>query len=358
MISVKIIYGICGEGMGHATRSRPIIEFLKQNHTVTIVAGGKAFDYLKNFFPTRKIASMHLFYRNNAMNSFVTVLLNLARLHLYLFSFAKMLCVMMKERPDVVVTDFEPFCCWSAFFARVPIVSVHLPGHYVPRQSLLVDKTVSDSISSVLKHRWLDVFQLWFVTQITVPFAAAVVIPSFFVLPLSDKRAHYIAPIVRLEISSCIAKKGRHILVYQSTATNSSLLKVLKNFPVQKFVVYGFGENRVEQNIIFKNFDEHEFITDLVSASGVISNGGVSLLTECVFLGKPVLSLPIQCQGEQIVNAFFVQKLGYGIFARQASDVVVLQFLKFVEKFKPKKVSWNSEASLMQIEEIVKSVVG
>ncbi len=352
---MRIIYGVCGEGLGHATRSRPIIEHLKKNNSVRVFAGGKAFVYLKSYFNVKKIASMHMFFLNNQVNSFFTVFMNLLRAPLYFLSFLKMLFLMLFYRPNVIVSDFEPWCVWAALIAGIPVVSIHLPAHYIPRQSLLKDGRRQGSISSVLKHNFFDMFSLWFVTQITIPFAHAVILPSFFVLPLKDKRAHYVDPIVRQEIVSCIPKKGKNILVYQTTKTNKKLIKTLLKFSEQSFVVYGFGEKKQKNNLVFKKFDNEQFIKDLALAKGVIASSGISLLTECIFLGKFMLCIPVGSQGEQIVNAYFVQKNGYGIFAKRASFDIINKFINTSAKYAAKinSVGWNSIESLKKIEKII-----
>jgi uncharacterized protein (TIGR00661 family) len=43
----KILYGIAGEGMGHATRSLPIIEELSKKHNVVVATSSRAFEYIK-----------------------------------------------------------------------------------------------------------------------------------------------------------------------------------------------------------------------------------------------------------------------------------------------------------------------
>lgn len=359
---MRIIYGVCGEGLGHATRSRPIIEHLKINNSVRVFAGGKAFVYLKSYFNVKKVASMHMFFVNNRVNSFLTVFMNLFRAPLYFLSFLKMFFLMLFYRPNIVVSDFEPWCVWAAIIARIPIVSIHLPAHYIPRQSLLGNRAVSSSISNVLRHRFFDMFSLWFVTQITIPFANAVILPSFFVLPLRDKRAHYVDPIVRQEIISHIPKKNSpilgHILVYQTTKTNKKLIKALLKFKEQSFVIYGFGEKKQKSNLVFKKFGNEEFIKDLAAAKGVIASSGISLITECIFLGKFMLCIPIDCQGEQIVNAYFVQKKGFGQFAKNVSFDVIKKFITASSKHNAKinSVGWNSIESLKKIEKIIQNV--
>jgi UDP:flavonoid glycosyltransferase YjiC (YdhE family) len=53
----------------------------------------------------------------------------------------------------------------------------------------------------------------------------------------------------------------------------------------------------------------------LRTARGVIAGGGFSLLSECVYLHKPALSIPVAGQFEQTLNARYLQRLGYGEYA-------------------------------------------
>src|SRR5262249_5645920 len=43
---MRILYGVVGEGMGHAIRSRVILDELVQRHDVQVVVSGRAHDYL------------------------------------------------------------------------------------------------------------------------------------------------------------------------------------------------------------------------------------------------------------------------------------------------------------------------
>ena len=44
---MKILYGVVGEGMGHAMRSRVVLDHLTKRHDVQVVVSGRAYDYLK-----------------------------------------------------------------------------------------------------------------------------------------------------------------------------------------------------------------------------------------------------------------------------------------------------------------------
>lgn len=355
---MKIFYGIAGEGCGHATRSRPLIQYLLQKHDVSVFAGGKANTYLRRWFSVKTIASMRLKYRSNHVATIRTAVYNLFRLPQYVISFLKVFMSMLLHNPDVVITDFEPWTAWSAVLLRIPLLSIHLPGHYLPPQPFIRNNASLPSAARFKGNDLWDRFTLWLITSMTIPYANKVVIPSFFRIPLKDQRAQYVQPIIRDEILKRKSVVKNHVLVYQTTGTYVQLISVLKQFPQQQFIVYGFEKSGIEQNVVFKSFNEAEFFDDLCSAKGVITNGGISLMTEAVFLGKQVLSIPIRGQGEQRVNAFFLEKEGYGFCAAQASMPVMTEFLNKLNRVtSSKSKKWNTKLTCQVIEGTIQSLV-
>ena len=49
-----MLYGVNGEGMGHATRSQVVVDALLARHDVRVVASGAAFRYLRDRLPKVK----------------------------------------------------------------------------------------------------------------------------------------------------------------------------------------------------------------------------------------------------------------------------------------------------------------
>ena len=71
----RILYGLCGEGLGHASRSRILIHHLKKHHEVFVVAGGKAYGFLSKEFDTiEDIVSARFIYKNNKVRLLITIL--------------------------------------------------------------------------------------------------------------------------------------------------------------------------------------------------------------------------------------------------------------------------------------------
>lgn len=354
---MKIFYGVAGEGMGHATRSRPLIQYLLKHHAVTVFAGGKALWYLQRWFPVIKIESTCLKYRENRISLLNTTVFNLIKFPHYIWSLGKVFAFMLRKRPDVVMTDFEPWTTWCALLLRIPVMSIHLPGHYLPPQPFLTNKQ-SLAQAGLKHHNFADRFWLWFITTLFIPYAHKVIIPSFFRIPVTDKRAVFVDPIIRDELKQRKNVFGDHVLVYQTAGTYAELMSVLKNFNDEKFIAYGFQNEGEDDNIVFKSFNEEEFFDDLCTAKGVITNGGISLMTEAVFLDKYILSLPIQGHGEQLVNAYFLEKEGKGITSSNISNDIVARFLKSVKRWKSQKTfDWKVERTGKIVEGLMKKLV-
>ena len=74
---------------------------------------------------------------------------------------------------------------------------------------------------------------------------------------------------------------------------------------------------RTERNVVFKPFSGTGFLEDLRTARAVIGGGGFSLMSEAVTLKVPMLSVPIERQYEQELNARYLERLGYGALARE-----------------------------------------
>jgi uncharacterized protein (TIGR00661 family) len=65
----------------------------------------------------------------------------------------------------------------------------------------------------------------------------------------------------------------------------------------------------------------------------VIANGGFTTLSEAVYLGKPVLAIPLRRQAEQELNAAWLERLGLGARAERIDPGVVGRFVDRVGSF-------------------------
>ena len=131
----------------------------------------------------------------------------------------------------------------------------------------------------------------------------------------------------------CPAPEGP-ILVYV-TSPAPALVKVLAGVR-SEFIAYGFGREGREGNILYKKPGVETFLDDLVRAQAIIANAGFSLVTEALHLGKPYLAVPVRNQFEQIFNAFWLDRTGYGAFWEELTEERVESFLFNLPHFREK----------------------
>ena len=103
-----------------------------------------------------------------------------------------------------------------------------------------------------------------------------------------------------------------------------------------RFIAYGFGRegNNEEGNIVFKKPSLDGFFSDLVSSRAIIANSGFSLVTEALHLAKPYLAVPVSHQFEQIFNAYWLEKSGYGAYWEQLNKERIESFLYNVPHYR------------------------
>ena len=323
-LMVRILYGVAGEGFGHAVRSRVLIEQLNKKNKIKIVTSGKGHSYLKKLFDVEEIDYFRLIYRNNKISILLTLLNNLIKFPIIIVKSLKISKIIQDFRPNIIITDFEPLVAYFAFFKKIPLISVD-------NQHVLTKGHHKD----VARAHYFDALITNFVIRSFIIKPHKHFINSFFDCKLKDKDSILVKPLLREEIINAHTSNKGHILVYQTSKSNKKLIKELQKIN-KKFIVYGFPRSKKIGNITFKNISEKGFLKDLSSCSGVITNAGSTLMSEALFLKKPILSLPVKRQFEQILNAIYLEKLGYGMFARQTKKEIIEEFIRNIPKFRNK----------------------
>lgn len=303
---MKILYGIPGEGMGHATRSKVVIEYLlQQGHEVHAVSSSRAYQFLNRCFPGKvtEIKGFHFAFKDAQVSKSRTFLLNLKTApRNLLYNFAKELEIEKSFQPDLVISDFESF---SYVFARMH----NLPVINIDNMTVMHRCALDIAIPSEEKMNYQIAKNI---VKSKVPGCDHYFVTSFFDAPVTKINTTLVPPIIRPEIAAAKVSKGKHVLVYQSSSGIKTLQQELSRLPDVQFLVYGQKTEKVQDNVTYKPFSEQGFIEDFASARAVIANGGFSFISEAVYLHKPIYSFPIANQFEQYLNAAYIERLGFG----------------------------------------------
>ncbi len=320
---MRILYGVVGEGMGHATRSKVVLRHLQeQGHTLRIVVSGRAFKFLsKAFEDVVEIRGLTLAYGDGAMNRDVSVLSNVLRTPAMLVGNAAAYFERVSGfDPDLVISDFDSFAYLYAKAHGKPVISID--------NQQIIHRCEHDE--GIKRGVDFDFFTTKSFIKTKLPGCDHYLITTFFfpkVRPKYAANTTLVPPILRREIVEATPSRGDHVLVYQTSLSDTTLVPTLNRLSDQRFVVYGLRRDAVEGNCTIKDFSEEGFIRDLSSARAVVTNGGLSLIHEAIYLGKPIFSVPVRHQFEQEMNARYLEKLGYGLGASKIEADTLSWFL-------------------------------
>lgn len=342
---MNVLYGIVGEGMGHATRSKVLLDrLLTQGHNVRVVVSNKAYHFLVRSLGhhpnliIHSIEGLHLHYEADGMKLGATLLKNVLRSPQSILHNVRVYNKMQRDgfRADVVFSDFESWAWMYAMNHRIPLISIdnqqamtrchHLHGLETPEERGTFRMT-----RAFIKSK--------------VPFAYHYLVSGFFFPPVAKERTTLLPPILRDTILQSKREKGEHVLVYHHSVQEPQNLKALQQLPYS-FRVYGCDKPGQWGNLTLCPFDEKQFVEDLRTARAVVAGGGFSLMCEAVHLRVPMFTIPIAKQAEQIFNARYLEKLGYGRMGERFDPTAIDFFLqnervyeRALKKYKPQNNS-------------------
>ena len=310
----NILYGVNGEGAGHSTRAREVLSHLvSQGHTVHIASFDRGLQNLKSDFDVTEIYGFRFAYVNNRVRYKRTIAKNLVTVPQAAKSLTLLSELVDEWKTDLIITDFEPLACHLGHRKKIPVISID-------NQHCLTNAVVSYP-----KQYRRDAAAAKLVTRLMTPRANAYLVISFFTAPVRKRNTFLFPPLLRQEIPDATPTQRDHVLVYV-TSPAPALAKLLGSVRCP-FVAYGFGREGQEGNILYKKPSSDGFFADLTSARAIVANSGFSLVTEALHLGKPYLAVPVSHQFEQIFNAYWLEKTGYGAYWEDLNKERVEAFL-------------------------------
>lgn len=343
----RIFYSLSGEGRGHATRAMAVAGQLGGRHDVTLFAYGDAYALLAPHFRrspvrVRPIRGIRFRYSGDRLDYLGTVLrgarfaaLRFARLTGHLERLVR------AERPDVVVTDFEPCLPRAARRCRVPFVSLD-------HQHFLV---VSDLSSLPFHLRCCGDF-IGLSVRACCRGPERIIVSSFYSPPVKRAyrdRAVQVGVLLRPEVLGTRPGRRGHVAVYLRRAVPEPLLRALSacGLPAR---IYGLGLRPPRGGATFHEVSAEGFLEDLSTSEALVCTAGNQLVGEALYLGKPVLALPEPGNLEQRINAHFVRQSGAGDWApmESAGPELLRGFLDRLERYRaaidPSTVAGNARA--------------
>ena len=329
----SIIYAMSGEGRGHATRARVVVEALRGRHQLTLFASACAYDllaprYRGSDIRVVRIPGLHFAYGAPGRVDLVRTLSEAALFRLGLGDYVeRILPEIDRARPDLVIADFEPIAPRAAQRRGVPFVSFD-HQHYL---------VVSDFAGLPFALRQQARASAPFVEAL-YDWQRATIVSSFYRVPI--KPAHrdtiWVGTLIRPELCEVRPERGRHLVAYIRRQAPDETLQALQASG-REVRLYGLGARPPLGAIRFLPIDERRFIDDLATCEAVVSTAGNQLVGEALYLRKPLLVMPEAWNFEQSVNAHFLERTGAGWAERKPlTPRLLAAFLEAVPALQPR----------------------
>lgn len=319
---MKVLYAIQTTGNGHLSRAKELIPHFERRFQVDLILSGPKTGMAFDLKPIKHYHGLTLFYTQNGKIDWLKCLLknNLLRFIIELFR-------VPVRKYDLVINDYEPLTAWSCKIHKIPCFGLS-------NQWALWQKDYPERNS---KNAWhLDL----------IKYLAPADHGYGFHYTIFSKKIYY--PIIKKEIRDLRVSSGGGFLVYLPAYRLSEIKKVLQRFPDITFTVFSkeisnpFSHNKHH----YQPIDTATFTSKLAAADGVISSAGFGTTSECLFLNKPLLVIPMKRHIEQTQNAHSLQRIGVRVF-----DEFSLQHVEAIQNwlYQPQAVSLPFENNLNKL---------
>jgi len=345
-----IFYSLAGEGRGHATRVRTIVEHLRSEHRFVLFAPGDAFDMLAPLYANSdvrvvRIPGLHFEYAaSRALSPWRTTRGSLAYLARLPAVVRRLEREFDSERPDLVITDFEPALPRAAARRGVPFVSLN-------HQHFLVTSDFSQ-LPKILQLRAAalgELVKLYYRGQATT-------IVSSFCFP--KLRAGLgptvqVGPLLRPQVLAARAEHGKHLVVYLRKFGPDRLFDALAATGCE-VRAYGLGAQPSVGRIHFHAIDERRFVEDLATSHALVTTAGNQLLGEALYLRKPVLAFPEPSNPEQELHGHLLanERAGERLDFAAVDAAALRGFLGNVEYYRSQIVTERLNGNVAALAEL------
>ena len=355
---MKIYFGVCGIGFGHAGRCLPIANKLREKGAEILFSTYKdAVHYIKSEgYPVVEPPSMEAMVKPNGTIDFRQTVVKPGPF-LAAFIFTRQVEAEIKFirafKPDVVVSDSRVSPLLAARMLNVPnICIVNQFQIIIPRKKRLLRlaKLVDTGELAIIGKIWVSGTVPLLIPDFPPPYTISV---GNLRMPIAYyRRVKFVGPVLPVHPNELPSKEelreklGLDIdkpLIFapisgplkERAYIINVLKKIFMNFPKDYQIVMSTGNPsnpisivKYRRHMTLYNWIPNRF--EYLKASDlVVSRAGHGTLTQSIYYGKPMILIPTPSHTEQMNNAQRVEEMGIAKVIEQ-SDVNAKNLLEAV----------------------------
>ena len=313
---MKILFVVCGEGLGHASRSTKLASYLENfGHTCLIATYGKAYEFIKksgNFRVCETPREVMLegengyFSMSRTLWSSKGLAVNLGR------SFKRIRDIILEQSIDLVISD--------TMYGAIPAAKLHsVPSIFITNQNSFSSAKDPDSRYWKALSKVVDKY-LSIPDRVVIPdFAPPHTVCEYNInLEKVKKDFDFVGPIMRTDITGYNPTKDTIFASFGGEPFKIPLYQMLKNIaderPFHKFEALSTSQGLPEESENFKVYGYVDDIYKFIARSRVaILHGGLTTLHEALLFRKPCVMIIDPYHPEQWNNGRKIEDLGAGI---------------------------------------------
>jgi uncharacterized protein (TIGR00661 family) len=357
---LKCLFIVQGEGRGHMTQALALRGMLEKagHHIPAVLVGHSDRRKLPAFFldqigaPVEQFESPNFVTdpKNKGVHLWPSVMHNLRRSRVFLRSMRMINVAIERHKPDVVI-NFYDLLAGVFFFLRRPAVPMIAVGHQY---------MFHHPAYPFPEGRQIDRWGMRLYTAATA--CTAVKRLAISIYRAEDIPAHRIAvvpPLLRGEVLSRSQNVDEpFLLVYLlNSGYAEEIIRWHEKNPTVQIDCFWDKPDAEEvvyhdDSLRFHRLSGDKFINLMARCRGLVTTAGFESVCEAMYLGKPVLMVPVEGHYEQQCNAMDFSAVGAGIM-RDHFDIDA--FLEFITRYSAPTASvrrWVNEAERMYLQEI------
>lgn len=318
---MKVLFIVQGEGRGHMTQALAMEQMLVRagHEVVSIVVGTSKRRAVPAYFKCRTKAEVHSiqspnFYfdkNSRSVNLWKTAFYNFAALPKYLSELRKIQRLVKATSPQAVINFYDLmggayFGLFNPKVKRISIAHQYLASH--PDFPFATHSALQKQLFRLTN--WASSLN-----------SHSKVALSFRDYPGSEKKLTISPPLLRREIFDLEPHMGDYLLAYVVNKGYAQDL-LLWHGQNRKIKVHCFWDNKEHGDewsprpgITFHYINDQKFLQMMAGCFGYVSTAGFESVCEAMYLGKPVMMVPVAQQYEQACNALDAAQAGAGIYA-------------------------------------------
>ena len=359
----KFLFVVQGEGRGHLTQAISLFEILTSagHQVVAVMVGMDDEQNLPAFFREKIPVEINTFPapslvygQTKAVKIWDTISTHARKLSKYRRSVKFLAQKVEQLQPDVIVNFYDMICGLYAQFYRpnIPVVCI---GH----QYLLLHQSFIS-----LPNKQIDRFLLNLNTRLTSLNSTRKLALSFEQMP--DDEQHKISvtpPLIRNEVKKITLESKPFILAY---ITHHKLSEDIINWHAnhRDVEIHCFWNNKefvdewqFRENLTFHQVNSEKFLQMMKMCSGLICTAGFESVCEAMYLGKPIMMVPVPNHIEQQINAWDGQRAGAGIADTEFNFNRFIEYLPLHQNVSDKFKAWQGQTDqlfLKNFEEVTR----